>query len=487
MSTQNLVEGLTFDDVLLIPRKSDVLPSEASTETKLTRNLTLNAPIVSAAMDTVTESRLAIVMAQQGGIGFIHRNLSKEKQASEVDKVKRSESGMIVDPITMSPNKKIYEALEIMKHYKISGVPITEGKKLVGILTNRDLRFETRLSMPISKVMTKSNLVTVPVGTTLSEAKEMLHLHKIEKLLVVDNKYELKGLITVKDIKKKIQYPFSAKDAQGRLLVGAAVGVTGDYLDRTELLVKANVDVLSVDTAHGHSQRVMDVVKEIKTKFPDTEIIAGNIATSEAAADLIRCGADGIKVGIGPGSICTTRVVSAAGVPQITAISECSRVTKEANVPLIADGGIKFSGDITKALAVGADSVMIGSLFAGTDESPGETVIFQGRSFKSYRGMGSFGAMQSGSRDRYRLEEENDQQKLVPEGIEGRVPYKGSLAEVVTQLIGGIKAGMGYVGCRNIDELQKKAKLIRITNAGLKESHVHDVIITKEAPNYRLD
>ena len=315
----------------------------------------------------------------------------------------------------------------------------------------------------------------------------MLHLHKIEKLLVVDNKYELKGLITVKDIKKKIQYPFSAKDAQGRLLVGAAVGVTGDYLDRTELLVKANVDVLSVDTAHGHSQRVMDVVKEIKTKFPDTEIIAGNIATSEAAADLIRCGADGIKVGIGPGSICTTRVVSAAGVPQITAISECSRVTKEANVPLIADGGIKFSGDITKALAVGADSVMIGSLFAGTDESPGETVIFQGRSFKSYRGMGSFGAMQSGSRDRYRLEEENDQQKLVPEGIEGRVPYKGSLAEVVTQLIGGIKAGMGYVGCRNIDELQKKAKLIRITNAGLKESHVHDVIITKEAPNYRLD
>ena len=487
MSTQNLVEGLTFDDVLLIPRKSDVLPSEASTETKLTRHLILNAPIVSAAMDTVTESRLAIVMAQQGGIGFIHRNLSKEKQASEVDKVKRSESGMIVDPITMSPNKKIYEALEIMKHYKISGVPITEGKKLVGILTNRDLRFETRLDLEISKVMTKSNLVTVPVGTTLSEAKEMLHLHKIEKLLVVDNKYQLKGLITVKDIKKKIQYPFSAKDDRGRLLVGAAVGVTGDYLDRAELLVKANVDVLSVDTAHGHSQRVMDVVKEMKTKFSDIEIIAGNIATSEAAADLIRCGADGIKVGIGPGSICTTRVVSAAGVPQVTAISECSRVTKEANVPLIADGGIKFSGDITKAIAVGADSVMIGSLFAGTDESPGETVIFQGRSFKSYRGMGSFGAMQSGSRDRYRLEEESDQQKLVPEGIEGRVPYKGSLAEVVTQLIGGIKAGMGYVGCRNIDELQRKAKLIRITNAGLKESHVHDVIITKEAPNYRLD
>jgi len=487
MLTQNLVEGLTFDDVLLIPRKSDVVPSEVSTETKLTRHLMLNLPIVSAAMDTVTESRLAIVMAQQGGIGFIHRNLSKEKQASEVDKVKRSESGMIVDPITMSPNKKIYEALEIMKHYKISGVPITEGKKLVGILTNRDLRFETRLDMPISKVMTKTNLVTVPVGTTLSEAKEMLHLHKIEKLLVVDNKFQLKGLITVKDIKKKIQYPFSAKDAQGRLLVGAALGVTGDYLDRAALLVKANVDVLAVDTAHGHSQRVMDVVKEIKAKFSNIEIIAGNIATSEAAADLIRCGADGIKVGIGPGSICTTRVVSAAGVPQVTAISECSRVAKEANVPLIADGGIKFSGDITKAVAVGADAVMIGSLFAGTDESPGETVIFQGRSFKSYRGMGSFGAMQSGSRDRYRLEEENDLQKLVPEGIEGRVPYQGSLAEVVTQLLGGIKAGMGYVGCRNIDELQKKARFIRITNAGLKESHVHDVIITKEAPNYRLD
>ena len=487
MLKQNLVEGLTFDDVLLIPRKSDVLPSEVSTETKLTRHLMLNLPIVSAAMDTVTESRLAIVMAQQGGIGFIHRNLSKEKQASEVDKVKRSESGMIVDPITMSPNKKIYDALEIMKHYKISGVPITEGKKLVGILTNRDLRFETRLDMPISKVMTKTNLVTVPVGTTLSEAKEMLHLHKIEKLLVVDNKFQLKGLITVKDIKKKIQYPFSAKDAQGRLLVGAALGVTGDYLDRAELLVKANVDVLAVDTAHGHSQRVMDVVKEIKAKFSDIEIIAGNIATSEAATDLIRCGADGIKVGIGPGSICTTRVVSAAGVPQVTAISECSRVAKEANVPLIADGGIKFSGDITKAVAVGADSVMIGSLFAGTDESPGETVIFQGRSFKSYRGMGSFGAMQTGSRDRYRLEEENDQQKLVPEGIEGRVPYQGSLAEVVTQLLGGVKAGMGYVGCRNIDELQKKARFIRITNAGLKESHVHDVIITKEAPNYRLD
>ena len=487
MLTQDLVEGLTFDDILLIPRKSDVLPSEVSTETRLTRNLKLNVPIVSAAMDTVTESSLAIVMAQQGGIGFIHRNLSMEQQAAEVDKVKRSESGMIVDPITMSPSKKIYEALKMMKHYKISGVPITEGKKLVGILTNRDLRFETRLEMSISEVMTKDDLVTVPVGTTLSQAKKMLHRHKIEKLLVVDDNFQLKGLITVKDIKKKIQYPFSAKDSQGRLLVGAALGVTGDFLERAELLVKANIDVLAVDTAHGHSQRVMDVVKEIKAKFSNTEIIAGNIATSEAAADLIRCGADGIKVGIGPGSICTTRIVSAAGVPQVTAISECSRVTNDAEVPLIADGGIKFSGDITKAIAVGADSVMIGSLFAGTDESPGETVIFQGRSFKSYRGMGSFGAMQSGSRDRYRLEDEKDQQKLVPEGIEGRVPYKGSLAEVVVQLIGGLKAGMGYAGCSNLDELQNKSKFIRITNAGLKESHVHDVIITKEAPNYQLD
>lgn len=487
MLRQDLPEGLTFDDILLVPRQSDILPADVSTRTRLTRRISLNVPIVSAAMDTVTESRLAIAMAQQGGIGMLHRNMSPTQQAAEVDKVKRSESGMIVDPITMSPRNRIYEALEMMRHYKISGVPITERGKLVGILTNRDLRFEERLDLTISEVMTKENLVTVPVGTTLSQAQEMLHRHKVEKLLVVDSDYMLKGLITVKDIQKKLQYPFSAKDNQGRLLVGAAIGVTGDYLERAEALVKARVDVIAIDTAHGHSRRVMDVIKEIKKKFPETDTIAGNIATGEAAADMIRCGADGIKVGIGPGSICTTRVVSAAGVPQITAISECSHAAKEAGVPLIADGGIKFSGDITKAIAAGADSVMIGSLFAGTDESPGETVLFQGRSFKAYRGMGSFGAMQTGSRDRYRMDQETNEQKLVPEGIEGRVPYKGPLAGVVAQLVGGVKAGMGYAGCASIEELQKEVRFIRITTAGLKESHVHDVIITKEAPNYRLD
>ncbi len=487
MLTRVVPEGLTFDDVLLVPRKSDIVPAEVSARARLTKHIHLNVPIVSAAMDTVTEARLAIAMAQQGGIGIIHRNLSVDRQASQVDKVKRSESGMIVDPITMSPQNRIDEALEMMRHYKISGVPITEDGKLVGILTNRDLRFEDRLNLPISEVMTKDNLITVPVGTTLAEAEEMLHRHKVEKLLVVDRQYMLKGLITVKDIQKKIQYPFSAKDSQGRLLVGAAVGVTGDYLERAEALVNAHVDVLAVDTAHSHSQRVMDVVKEIKRKFPDTDTIAGNIATAEAAADMIRCGADGIKVGIGPGSICTTRVVSAAGVPQITAVAECAQAAKEAGIPVIADGGIQFSGDITKAIAAGADSVMIGSLFAGTDESPGETVLFQGRSFKAYRGMGSFGAMQAGSRDRYRMGRETSEQKLVPEGIEGRVPYKGSLAGVVSQLVGGLKAGMGYVGCSGIEELQEKARFIKITTAGLKESHVHDVIITREAPNYRLD
>ena len=487
MLTRVVPEGLTFDDVLLVPRKSDIVPAEVSTRARLTKHIHLNVPIVSAAMDTVTEARLAIAMAQQGGIGIIHRNLSVDRQTSEVDKVKRSESGMIVDPITMSPQHRIDEALEMMRHYKISGVPITEGGKLVGILTNRDLRFEDRFNLPISEVMTKDNLITVPVGTTLAEAEEMLHRHKVEKLLVVDSEYMLKGLITVKDIQKKIQYPFSAKDGQGRLVVGAAVGVTGDYLERAEALVNAHVDVLAVDTAHSHSQRVMDVVKEIKRKFPDTDTIAGNIATAEAAADMIRCGADGIKVGIGPGSICTTRVVSAAGVPQITAVAECAQAAKEAGIPVIADGGIKFSGDITKAIAAGADSVMIGSLFAGTDESPGETVLFQGRSFKAYRGMGSFGAMQAGSRDRYRMGRQTSEQKLVPEGIEGRVPYKGSLAGVVAQLVGGLKAGMGYVGCSGIEELQERARFIKITTAGLKESHVHDVIITREAPNYRLD
>ncbi len=487
MLDTTIPEGLTFDDVSLVPQNSDVLPTEVSTQTRLTRNIRLNIPIVSAAMDTVTESRLAIAMAQQGGIGIIHRNLPPEKQASEVDKVKRSESGMIVDPITMSPENRIYEALEMMRHYKISGVPITKHGRLVGILTNRDLRFETRLDVPISELMTKENLITVPVGTTLEDAQEMLHKHKVEKLLVVDKDYMLKGLITVKDIQKKIEYPNSAKDSHGRLLVGAAIGVTGDFMERAEGLVKARVDVLVIDTAHGHSKRVMEVVKLTKRKFPETELVAGNIASSDAAADLIRCGADGIKVGIGPGSICTTRVISGAGVPQITAISQCAQVAREFGVPLIADGGIKFSGDIAKAVAAGADTVMIGSLFAGTDESPGEIVLFQGRSFKAYRGMGSLAAMQLGSRDRYHMETESNEQKLVPEGIEGRVPYKGSLAAMVTQLVGGVKAGMGYAGCANIQELQTKSRFVRITAAGLKESHVHDVIITKEAPNYRLE
>ena len=482
-----VLEGLTFDDVLLLPQKSDVLPAEVFTETFLTRRIKLNIPIVSSAMDTVTESRLAIAIAQQGGIGIIHRNLSVEKQASEVDKVKRSESGMIVDPITMSPENRIYEALEMMKHYKISGVPITKNGRLVGILTNRDLRFETRMSLPISEVMTKENLITVPVGTTLEDAHEVLHRHKVEKLLVVDDDYNLKGLITVKDIQKKIQYPNSAKDTHGRLIVGAAIGVTGDYLDRAEALVKAKVDVVAIDTAHGHSKRVMDTVQLIKQKFPEVEVIAGNVATAEATKDLIHCGADGIKVGIGPGSICTTRVVSGAGVPQISAISECARVAKEFGIPIISDGGIKYSGDVTKAVAAGADAVMIGSLFAGTDESPGEIILYQGRSFKSYRGMGSMGAMQAGSRDRYQMEMETNEAKLVPEGIEGRVPYKGSLSAMVTQLVGGLKAGMGYCGCATIAELKERAKFLRITAAGLKEGHVHDVIITKEAPNYRLE
>jgi len=480
-------EGLTFDDVLLLPQKSDVLPAEVTTETFLTKKIRLNIPIVSSAMDTVTESRLAIALAQQGGLGIIHRNLSFEQQASEVDKVKRSESGMIVDPITMSPENRIYEALEMMKHYKISGVPITKNGRLVGILTNRDLRFETRLDLPISEVMTKESLITVPVGTTLEDAHEMLHRHKVEKLLVVDDEYNLKGLITVKDIQKKIQYPNSAKDSHGRLIVGAAVGVTGDYLDRAEALVKAKVDVIAIDTAHGHSKRVMETVKLIKHRFPEVEVIAGNVATAGGAEDLIRCGADGIKVGIGPGSICTTRVVSGAGVPQITAISECARAAMKAGVPIISDGGIKYSGDITKAVAAGAAAVMIGSLFAGTDESPGEIILYQGRSFKSYRGMGSLGAMRAGSRDRYQLEMETSETKLVPEGIEGRVPYKGSLSAMVTQLVGGLKAGMGYCGCATVPELKERAKFLRITAAGLKEGHVHDVIITKEAPNYRLE
>jgi IMP dehydrogenase len=479
-------DAYTFDDVLIVPLKSDVLPTEVRTNTRLTNSIELNVPIVSSAMDTVTESRLAIALAQQGGIGIIHKNMSIDKQAAEVDKVKRSESGMIVDPITMSPNDKIEDAVKLMAHYKISGVPITEDGRLVGILTNRDLRFETRFHLPIREVMTKDDLVTVPVGTTLEEAQRILHKHRIEKLLVVDKNQKLKGLITVKDITKKIKYPLSAKDNQGRLRVGAAIGATGDYLERMAELVRAKVDVIVVDTAHGHSSRVLSAVKETKKRFPEMGIVAGNIATEEAARDLVHAGVDAVKVGMGPGSICTTRVVSGVGMPQITAILACARATREANIPLIADGGIKFSGDITKALAAGANCVMIGSLFAGTDESPGETILYQGRTFKSYRGMGSLGAMQEGSRDRYGQDMELPG-KLVPEGIEGRVPYKGPLSSMVTQLVGGLRSGMGYCGVNTIEELQQKTRFVKITDASLRESHVHDVFITKEAPNYQLD
>jgi IMP dehydrogenase len=487
MLGENVPEALTFDDVLLLPLHSAVLPTEAETTTRVSRNIAINIPIISAAMDTVTEARLAISLAQQGGIGIIHRNLTIERQASEVDKVKRSESGMIVDPITMSPEQKISEALEVMKHYKISGVPITDKSgKLVGILTNRDLRFETRLDRPISEAMTKENLITVAVGTTLEQAEERLHRHRVEKLLVVDKNYKLKGLITVKDIQKKIQYPNSAKDDKGRLRVGAAIGASGDFQERAAELIKAKVDLLVIDTAHGYSKRVLQAVKAIKKQFPGIDLAAGNIATAEAAQELINLGVDAIKVGIGPGSICTTRVVTGVGVPQITAIASCAKVAHKAGVPLIADGGIKFSGDISKALAAGATSVMIGSLFAGTDESPGETILFQGRSFKSYRGMGSLSAMEAGSGERY-MQERVSGKELIAEGVEGRVPHKGPLAAMVHQLVGGLKAGMGYCGAKTIPELQEKTKFIRITSAGLRESHVHDVIITKEAPNYQLD
>jgi IMP dehydrogenase len=477
-------EGLTFDDVLLRPSHSAVTPADAETRTRLTRNIELRIPIVSSAMDTVTEAHLAIALAQQGGIGIIHRNMAIDRHAEEVDRVKRSESGMIVDPVTIEPERKIQEALDLMARYRISGVPVTKNGRLVGILTNRDLRFETRYDLPISEVMTKENLITVPVGTTLEDAERILHKHRVEKLLVVDDNYNLKGLITVKDIQKKLKYPNAAKDAQGRLRVGAAVGSTGDFLERAQELVRKKVDVIAVDSAHGHSQRVMDAVKALKHALPATDVLAGNVASFEGARDLIALGADGVKVGIGPGSICTTRVVSGAGVPQITAIADCARATHDAGVPLVSDGGVKYSGDITKAIAAGADSVMIGSLFAGTDESPGETILYQGRTFKSYRGMGSMGAMSQGSTDRYSQESSG---KLVPEGIEGRVPYKGPLADLVYQLVGGLRAGMGYCGCHTIKDLHDKATFLRVTFAGLREGHVHDVIITKEAPNYRVE
>ena len=486
MVPDTIPEGLTFDDVLLLPAHSDVVPTDCDTRTWVTRNIGLNVPIVSAAMDTVTESHLAIALAQQGGIGIIHRNMTIERQAEEVDRVKRSESGMIVDPVTIDPEHKISDALEVMKRYRISGVPVTKHGKLVGILTNRDLRFETRYDIPVSDVMTKENLITVGVGTTLEEAEAILHQHRVEKLLVVDDHYNLKGLITVKDIQKKLKYPNAAKDAQGRLRVAAALGSSGDFLERAQELVKRKVDLLAIDSAHGHSSRVMEAIRAVKQALPNVELIAGNVATFEGARDLISLGVDGIKVGIGPGSICTTRVVSGAGVPQITAIAECAKATKGTGVPLIADGGIKYSGDVTKAIAAGADCVMIGSLLAGTEESPGETILYQGRTFKSYRGMGSIGAMSQGSADRY-AQEGSSSGKLVPEGIEGRVPYKGLLSELVYQLVGGLRAGMGYCGCSTIAELRQNAKFIRLTSAGLRESHVHDVIITKEAPNYRLE
>ncbi|HUY15370.1 MAG TPA: IMP dehydrogenase [Terriglobia bacterium] len=485
MQEHPIPEALTFDDVLLRPARSSVLPALVDTQTRFTRNISLNIPVASAAMDTVTESRLAIALAQQGGIGIIHKTMPIERQAAEIDKVKRSESGMIVDPVTISPKSKISEAQGIMKKYKISGVPVAENGKLVGILTNRDLRFETRSDLPVEAVMTRENLITVSVGTTLEEAAKILHRHRVEKLPVVDEEFKLKGLITVKDIQKRIKYPSAAKDAHGRLRVGAAIGATGDYLERAQELVKAKVDVLVVDTAHGHSSRVMEAIRALREQFSGVDLVAGNVATHEGACDLIGLGVDAIKVGIGPGSICTTRIVTGVGVPQVSAIMDCARAATPHGIPVIADGGIKFSGDITKAIAAGASTVMIGSLFAGTEESPGESILFQGRSFKSYRGMGSLSAMAAGSGDRY--SQEGEISKLVAEGIEGRVPYKGLLADMVTQLVGGLRSGMGYCGCGNIEELQKNARFIRITAAGLRESHVHDVIITKEAPNYRLE
>src|SRR3954453_12165012 len=507
MLDKNLPEALTFDDVLLVPAYSDVVPTQVSTQTQLTRNIRLHIPIISAAMDTVTESRMAIALAQQGGIGIIHRNLSIEQQAGEVDKVKRSESGMIVDPVTIGPEQLISDALDVMRRYKISGVPVTQGKRLVGILTNRDLRFETRTDIPVGDVMTKENLITVPVGTTLEEAEQILHQHRVEKLLVVNGDYELKGLITVKDIQKKLKYPNASKDEKGRLRVGGAIGATGDYLERAAELIKARIDVLAIDSAHGHSSRVLEAVRDVKKAFPGVALLAGNVATYEGAKALIEAGADAIKVGIGPGSICTTRMVTGAGMPQITAIAEAYRAAREHNIPVIADGGIKYSGEIAKAIAAGASSVMIGSLFAGVDESPGETILYQGRSFKTYRGMGSLSAMSQGSGERYFQStadmnepeqggegvvqrERNAQNRLakyVPEGIEGRVPYRGPLESMVYQLVGGLRSGMGYLGCGSIKDLQEKAQFVRISNAGLRESHVHDVIITREAPNYHVE
>jgi IMP dehydrogenase len=479
--------GLTFDDVLLIPEESSVLPRDIDVSTRLTERITLNIPLVSAAMDTVTESRTAIAMAQEGGIGIIHRNMPVASQAVEVEKVKKFESGMILEPITVAPDQKISEAREVMRKYGISGLPVTKNGKLVGILTNRDLRFEKQLDRPVSEVMTKDKLVTVKPGVGLDEAKEILHQHRIEKLLVVDDNFELKGLITVKDIEKKIQYPNACKDERGRLRVGAAVGVAADWEERVESLVRTGVDLVAIDTAHGHSKNVLEVVRHVRRRYPELDLAAGNVATEEGTSALIEAGVNAVKVGVGPGSICTTRVVSGVGVPQVTAIAGCAKAAARRHIPIIADGGIKYSGDITKALAAGAQSVMIGSLFAGTEESPGETILYQGRTYKVYRGMGSLGAMGQGSRDRYGQADVEDSKKLVPEGIEGQVPYKGSLSSNIHQLVGGLRAGMGYLGCKDVITLRAKARFMQITAAGLKEGHVHDVFITKEAPNYRVE
>jgi IMP dehydrogenase len=486
MLDDHVKDTLTFDDLLLVPCESNILPKDADSSTLLTNNITLNIPIVSAAMDTVTESRTAICLAQEGGIGIIHRNMAIEKQVLEVDKVKKSESGMIVDPITIEPDQMVYKALELMHRYSISGVPVVKNRRLVGILTNRDLRFETNLDQPVSNVMTKDKLVTVSANITLEESKKLLHEYRIEKLLVVDDEYNLKGMITIKDIEKIKRYPNACKDSLGRLRVGGAVGII-DREARVDALLTAGVDVIAIDTSHGHSKGVLDAIRDTKANFPKCELIAGNIATSEGAEALITAGVDAIKVGVGPGSICTTRVIAGVGVPQMSAIRDASKVAAKYNMPIIADGGIKYSGDVVKALAAGAHSVMIGSLFAGTEESPGETILFQGRSYKVYRGMGSLEAMKMGSMDRYYLDDIESSLKMVPEGIEGRVPFRGSLSASINQLVGGLKVGMGYVGCRTTKELREKTRFIRITSAGLRESHVHDVIITKESPNYWLD
>jgi len=480
-------EAYSFDDVLLLPNYSDVLPSEVNTSTRLTRNLKLNIPLVSAAMDTVTEGRTAISMARAGGIGFVHRNMSIKSQCKEVEHVKKSESGMIIDPVTTDPDAPISSVLKLMQQYHISGVPVTKGEKLVGIVTNRDLRFETNLEKSVSEVMTREGLVTVMEGIDLEESKKLLHQHRIEKLLVVNKEGRLTGLITIKDIEKIRKYPHACKDSLGRLRVGAAIGVGQDMEARADALIQAGADVIVIDTSHGHSANVINAIKTLKGDFPDVDLVAGNVGTGKGAEDLISAGADGVKVGIGPGSICTTRVVAGIGVPQLTAIMNCRSISNKTGIPLIADGGVKYSGDLTKALGAGAHSVMIGGLFAGTEESPGEKIIFQGRAYKAYRGMGSVEAMQQGSKDRYYQTEEESNDKLVPEGIVGRVPYRGTLAENIFQMIGGLKSGMGYVGCRTIEELREKARFIKISPAGLKESHAHDVIITKESPNYSID